>query len=635
MAPSNGIPSNPKNAIAQYDITPEHPSDSDIAHNDSNQGDVGPHLEWGNQGPDHIPPVHQLHDPDIQLCHSPQATEHPPLSHSEYLKDLYNEVRASGVYNFAGVQRRVPSGLNIHAWREYLRGYKDPHLVDYLEYGWPINFDRTQPLHPAYKNHFSANAYPDHVTHYVQTELAHGALLGPFTGPPVIDVHLSPLMTKRKKDSPHRRVIVDLSFPQGGSVNDGIHPSAYIDGPLTVKLPTVHSMERKLLDLGPGAFLYKTDLARGYRQLRVDPGDWGILAFQHEGLYYMDLCPPFGLRSSAMMMVRTTEAITSIHADRGYMSMAYIDDFGGAERDRSLAQDALASLQGILRELGMDEATAKVCEPSQVMTWLGIRFDSVAMTMTLPQEKVEEVAETLRQWDKKQRANLREVQSLFGLLQFVTSVAPTAKVFTNRILDTMRELGAHGYTNLSWGFRRDLKFFQDLIPQFRGVKIIAKTDIPAQHSLELDACLSGCGAICGDEFYGRQFPSAVSSQLHPIAHLEILNIVVALKLWTDSWRGHRIRVTCDNLNSVQAIHTGRSRDTYMQQCIREIYLYCAIYDIELLASHAPGSTMHRADALSREHLGERYAKMVADDPGLRAASRLDPDDRFFILINEL
>ena len=199
----------------------------------------------------------------------------------QYLRETYDTVRASGMYNFAGARRRVPSGLNIGAWREYFKDYKDPYLVEYLEFGWPINFNRVHTLRAAQGNHFSAEAYPEHVTYYIDTELTHEALLGPFEGPPVIDIHTRPLMTKVKKNSPHRRVIVDLSFPHGWSVNDGIHPTLHIDFPLTVKLPTVHSMEQCILELGPGSYLYKSDLACGYRQLRVDPGDWGLLAFRH------------------------------------------------------------------------------------------------------------------------------------------------------------------------------------------------------------------------------------------------------------------------------------------------------------------------------------------------------------------
>ena len=122
---------------------------------------------------------------------------------------------------------------------------------------------------------------------------------------------------------------MDLSWPHGAAVNDGVDQKCYIDGPATITLPTADYMADRILQLGQGAFLYKTDLARGYRQLRVDPTDWPLLGFQHKGRYFMDLCPPFGLRSSAMCMQRTTEAISYIHGQQGFLSKPYLDDFGG------------------------------------------------------------------------------------------------------------------------------------------------------------------------------------------------------------------------------------------------------------------------------------------------------------------
>ena len=141
---------------------------------------------------------------------------------------------------------------------------------------------------------------------------------------------------------------------------------------------------------------------------------------QHNGKFYVDICPPFGLRTSGMMMVRTTQAITHIHGKEGFSSVAYIDDLGGAEPTEAQADEALDALQAIFDEVGLQEASQKVCRPSQSMTWLGINFDSKEMTMTLQQEKIVEISEILAKWENKTRASLREVQSLFGLLQFVT-----------------------------------------------------------------------------------------------------------------------------------------------------------------------------------------------------------------------
>ena len=342
---------------------------------------------------------------------APSYLNHPQGAAAANLKGIYERVTASGQYNFAKARIRVPSGLSVEAWRRYLVDYPDQGLVDFLEFGWPVNFDRRSQLIASGINHPSARQHQEDIAFYIATETRFGALAGPFRGPPVTVFHTSPLMSRPKKDSIHRRVIMDLSWPKGYAINDGIHPAVYIDGPARVTLPTSEYMVARLLELGQGAYMYKTDLARGYRQLRVDPWDWPLLGFQHDDLFYMDLCPPFGLKSSAMCMQRTTEAISYIHGKLGFYSRPYLDDFGGAEPDEARAIEALTTLQGVLRELGVNEATHKVCQPATRMTWLGIQYDSILMRMEIPPPKLMEIMEVVQSWEGRLRATQRDILS--------------------------------------------------------------------------------------------------------------------------------------------------------------------------------------------------------------------------------
>ena len=236
------------------------------------------------------------------------------------LRDIFMRAVAMKLHNYRGARIRVPSAMKVVAWRHYLADYHDPNLVDFIEFGWPVNYVGGAPLVATGDNHKSSQQYLPDIDFYVKTELSHRALAGPFRRPPVANFHTSPLMTRPKRDAKHRRVIMDLSWPKGAAANDNISKNVYVDGPAVVKLPTVDYMVKRLLDLGPGAYMYKTDLARGYRQLRVDPGDWPLLGFQHRGLYFMDICPPFGLSTSALCMQRTSEAITYIHGKEGFYS---------------------------------------------------------------------------------------------------------------------------------------------------------------------------------------------------------------------------------------------------------------------------------------------------------------------------
>ena len=62
--------------------------------------------------------------------------------------------------------------------------------------------------------------------------------------------------------------------------------------------------------------------------------------------------------------------------------------------------------------------------------------------------------------------------------------------------------------------------------------------------IELDASLQGMVAICNNEVYAIQFPLGFNG--YNITHLEMLNILVALRLWGYRWQGQRIVIKCVN-----------------------------------------------------------------------------------------
>ena len=134
----------------------------------------------------------------------------------------------------------------------------------------------------------------------------------------------------------------------------------------------------------------------------------------------------------------------------------------------------------------------------------------------------------------------------------------------------------------------------------------------------------GCGAFAGRE--------EVRAERHIIARLELLHVVVALKVWAKDWAGQRVRVKCDDDNACVAIQTGRSRDVFMQACVRELFLWCARFDVELVATHCPGVDIGRADARSRAHTGKKYRDAMERDEVLQRANRMR---EVFRLINKL
>ena len=153
-------------------------------------------------------------------------------------------VKASGTYNYRQCQRsklgfyvpfnsqyrqcriKVPTELNIGNWRALCSNYHDQKLLDYLEYGFPLCTNRHQfQLNTECTNHPSAVNFPSDVDAYFRKETKHKAIVGPCENIP-FPIHYSPLLS-RPKEGDTRRIIVNMSFPYGSSVNDNISNNEY------------------------------------------------------------------------------------------------------------------------------------------------------------------------------------------------------------------------------------------------------------------------------------------------------------------------------------------------------------------------------------------------------------------------
>jgi len=120
-------------------------------------------------------------------------------------------------------------------------------------------------------------------------------------------------------------------------------------------------------------------------------------------------------------------------------------------------------------------------------------------------------------------------------------------------------------------------------------------------------------------------------EAHHIAHFEMINVVVAVKLFKDKWQHRRITVHCDNMACVNVLQTGRGRDPFLLQCAREIWLLSAIHDFTLLVQHCRGHENILADCLSRWHLDPAYESCFWQHAGSGVFCELDVDPRLFKL----
>ena len=119
-----------------------------------------------------------------------------------------------------------------------------------------------------------------------------GRVIGPLDLDAWPDVHISRFGVI-PKSSGGWRLILDLSAPEGASVNDGVDADL-----CSLSYVTVEDAARAVRAHGRGCLLAKVDVKQAYRMVQVHPEDRLLLGMSWEGALYVDTALPFGLRSA-------------------------------------------------------------------------------------------------------------------------------------------------------------------------------------------------------------------------------------------------------------------------------------------------------------------------------------------------
>ena len=124
------------------------------------------------------------------------------------------------------------SPLNVELFEAELSCHLDKTKVNFvlqsIKEGLRLGCDKPVTLKSARKNKLLAYQHSGVIDVYLANEVRRGHVVGPFDSPPMQNLHISSFGVITKKGQPVKwRLIVDLSSPQGHSVNDGIDPDSW------------------------------------------------------------------------------------------------------------------------------------------------------------------------------------------------------------------------------------------------------------------------------------------------------------------------------------------------------------------------------------------------------------------------
>ena len=425
-------------------------------------------------------------------------------------------------------------------------------------------------------------------------ETPFGAILGPFDVDPIDKCHFSPFMTREKSASDKRHVIIDLSWPKHASVNAGVDKDSYLGTDFSLTFPTVDDITDQLKSLGKEALMYKVDISRAFRHIKIDPRDYDLLGLRWRDVMFIDTCLPFGSRHGTQIFTRVSDAVRHITRRKGYDITNYVDDFIGVVTP-DVVRHSFDTLRRELRHLGLDISEKKLVPPSTVAVCLGVEIDSVHSTISIPAEKLTHICRMITEWSTKTSCSKRQLQSLLGNLLYVHKCVRPGRLFLNRMLDLLRANYDANHIKLTIDFRRDLRWFTKFLTKYNGTSYFDHR--PTDGLVDLDACLVGLGGRYQSWVY--HLPVVRHYRNLSIVHLGMINILVALRIFPPSWHRKQVLIRCDNEAVVQVLKSGRTRDPFLATCARNIWFESALADVSLIYTHIRGRDNKVADLLSR------------------------------------
>lgn len=510
------------------------------------------------------------------------------------------------------------SPINVEVLKSYCQIY-DPVEANFLVSGF-INGFLLQYSGPREardsKNLKSALAHPEVLEQKIHTEIAAGRVAGPFSVRPMANLIVSPLGLVPKKQAGEFRMIHHLSYPEGGSVNDYIDPNL-----ASVQYTSFDEAIAMMQRLGQNCKLFKMDLKNAFRNLPINPHDFHLLGFSFKGKFYFDKALVFGASISCSIFERFARFLE--FAIKTKMSSGelihYLDDFLGGDTNHSTCKQNMQIFQQVMHELGVPLATEKTEGPSEILVFLGLLLNSRNMTVSIPQEKLEEIRQKIKHALSKEKITLKEMQSLIGSLNFCCRAIIMGRPFCRRLIDkTCGLTKPFHHLRVSKGIRQDLLMWLHFFEAHNGVSVFHDQAWLSNAEVQLFTdSAGGSGLGFGIFFQGHWCQASWPPEWHDsgitkdITILELFPIVAAMFIWGSRLRNKKIMFNCDNIAVVHIINKLSSKSEPVMCLIRVLTLRCLQLNVLVKACHVEGIKNVLCDALSRLQL-RRFRELAPD-----------------------
>ncbi|KAG7304662.1 hypothetical protein JYU34_010004 [Plutella xylostella] len=349
--------------------------------------------------------------------------------------------------------------------------------------------------------------------------------------------------------------------------------------------------------LQPRDWLAKIDISSAYFHVPISPSHRRFLRLIYDNNLLEMTCLPFGLATAPKVFSMLTNWIAQVLRDNGVRIVTYLDDYLLVNQDQSTLSRHIQDTVDLLHQLGWQINLKKsTVTPQKCLEFLGICWDPWQGLKWLPPKKCLTLQAKIDLLLERKTANLKEIQSLVGLINFASFPVPRGRLnhrsllqFQNYLLklDSCHRvaLPEPALAELKWWAKNHSNQSRLHAP-------------PVHHFLTTDASDLAWGARLDDVEMSGTWQTH-EANLHSNVK-EMLAVYYALKEQSHYLLMKSVMLQSDNRTVVSYIKKeGGSRSMNLMHVSKMIFALLDKFQIHLVAHHLPGKLNSEADHLSR------------------------------------
>ncbi len=242
-------------------------------------------------------------------------------------------------------------------------------------------------------------------------------------------------------------------------------------------------------------------------------------------------------------------------------------------------------------------AASKTEGPATCLCFLGIKIDTISLTIRLPANKLVALQDLVRSWLGRSSCLKKELESLVGSLSHACCVVMSGKTFLRRLFELLSVARRkHHYLRLNNSFKSDLWWWHTFLAPLNHASFFRV--LPSSQYCPIfysDASGSiGCRALWSPSWFQVQWSPEILASWpalgsDSITFKKMLPIVWVLAPWGPLWKNASVTVYCDNLGAVAGVNSGYSKIPRIMHLLRCLFFLRAQFNIELIALQVPAA----------------------------------------------